>query len=126
MQVPRTATSGANGQSSGKMRVRSSGKGCGLFMTDVNPLDFLLFPYRIHDSVEGVAREPVNSVDARRGESLYQYVCNLLRHDPALPEYQRFGKYSLWTGQRAPRRFTTRRVNDTTRKTAPAVISADW
>src|SRR5262245_61543277 len=74
MQIARTTTAGAGGQSSCQMRFRASGKRCCLFMSHMNPLNLFLCANRIRDSVERVARNSVNLPNSRFSENIHQQV----------------------------------------------------
>src|ERR1700674_1836798 len=74
MQVPGTATPGADRQLSREMRFRSGGKRCRLFMSHVNPLKLFLCANRVRDAVQRVARNTVNPLYSRLRENIHQQV----------------------------------------------------
>jgi hypothetical protein len=56
------------------MRLCAGRKCRSLFVAHVNPLNLILSPDRIGDSVQGIAANSVNFVDAGRGQGLHQQV----------------------------------------------------
>src|SRR5262245_15615664 len=84
VQIPRTATAGADGQASGEMRFCASGKRRRLFMAHVHPSHVLLAAQRIHDAVKRVACDPVYALDSRLRERFHEHVRCFCRHSPLL------------------------------------------
>jgi hypothetical protein len=74
MHVAGPAASGANSQFAGKMRLRARReRGCFL-VARTNPLDLFTAANRIRDAIERIARQAVNSLDARSYQDVYQQV----------------------------------------------------
>ena len=86
MEIPGAATARANGQASGEMRFRASGKRRRLLMSDVNPARVLAPANGIRDAVERVTCDAVHSLDSRSSESLQQQLGYVfLRHGSSFP-----------------------------------------
>src|SRR5207249_1352365 len=69
MEIAGSATSGADSQASGEMRLRAGGK-CGrFFVSQMNPPNFFLLSNRFGNRVERVSSDSVNSFHARFRES---------------------------------------------------------
>src|SRR6267378_1019298 len=75
MQIPGTAAPRADRQPPREMSFRSSGKGCRLFMPDMNPLNLFLCANRVGDAIERVAGNTVNLPNSCFSENLHQQVC---------------------------------------------------
>jgi hypothetical protein len=58
-----------------QMRFRSRRKGGGFFVSDGNPIDVIPRTDRVCDSVKGVSGQSVDTLDARRHESVNQHIC---------------------------------------------------
>ena len=74
MQIARTAAPGADRQCARKMRFRSRGKGGRFFMAYANPLNVASSPHRVRDAVQRIARNAVDSPDARIRKNLHQQI----------------------------------------------------
>jgi hypothetical protein len=62
------------------MGLRTRGEGGSLFVPHVNPLNFFLGSNCVSDSIQRVARQSVNSLNASIGEGLDQQLCNIHCH----------------------------------------------
>ena len=80
MHVSGPAASGAYSQFASEMRLCTRReRGC-LLMPHANPLDILAGANRIRDAIERIAREAVNSLNARSHQDVYQQVSHSLCH----------------------------------------------
>src|ERR1700751_3446222 len=70
MQIARAATAGTNRELARQVRLGAGSKGGDLLVPDMQPLDFALAPDRIGNTVEAVADDAVNPLDAGSRESL--------------------------------------------------------
>src|SRR5208283_175937 len=95
MQVPGTAASGADGQSPCEMRFRSRGKRCGLFVSDVDPLNGLILTNGIGDAIERVAGNTIDLLNSCFRENIYEQVSYFLGHDLILSKETRETRLSL-------------------------------
>ena len=68
MQVARAATAGAHRELSGEVGLGAGREGRALFMANVNPLDGFQSPQGIVESVQRVADDAINALDARLRE----------------------------------------------------------
>src|SRR3984957_8242085 len=86
VHIPRPAASGAYRQLVGEMRLRAGReRGC-LLMTHANPLDVFVGANRIRDAIQRVAWDPVNSLNVRSHQHVYQQVSHSLCHGHSFPE----------------------------------------
>ena len=81
VQVAGTAAAGADRQSPGEMRLRARGKRGRLLVSHVDPSHVLVSADRVRDSVERVARHPIDPLDSPGDERVHEHVRDvLLRH----------------------------------------------
>jgi hypothetical protein len=66
------------------MRFRSGGKRCGLFVSDVDPLNRLVFADGIGDAIERVAGNTIDLLNSCFRENIYEQVRNFLSHELTL------------------------------------------
>src|SRR6266850_992957 len=74
MQIPGTAAPSAERQPPREVSFSSSGKGCCLFMSHMNPLKLLLCANGVGDAVERVARYAVDTPNSCFREDFHQQV----------------------------------------------------
>ena len=65
MQVARPAAAGADRQLAGQMRLGTRGKGTGLLVPHVDPVDGSQAPQRIGEAVQRIADDAIDALDAR-------------------------------------------------------------
>src|SRR5277367_3468380 len=70
MEIARTTTASAHGEFAGEMGLGTCGKGCHLFVTNVQPIDLVALADDFGQSVERVANNPIDAFDACRNQSL--------------------------------------------------------
>jgi hypothetical protein len=68
VQVARTATAGADGETSGRGRVRTGGKGCRFLVAGVHPADRAELIKAVGQSIQTIARHAPDPFNARGGE----------------------------------------------------------
>jgi hypothetical protein len=83
VQVAWAATSGAHGQLAREMGLCTRGEGGGFFVSHVNPSNLGLRSNRVGDSIQRVARESINALNASTRESLNQQFRNVHSHRAA-------------------------------------------
>ena len=76
MEIPGTATSSADGESAGELRFGARRKSGYFLMPDMDPFDLALLANRVGNSVQPVANDAVDALDAGRGERLRELFCN--------------------------------------------------
>src|ERR1700688_3096405 len=87
MQIPRAATSRANGQFPREMRFRAGGKRRRLFVSHMDPLNLLVCTNRVRDAIERIAGNAVNLPDSRFGKNIHQQICHVFPgHDYILSD----------------------------------------
>jgi hypothetical protein len=64
MQVAGAATAGADRQLTGQMRLGTGGKGSGLFVAHVNPLNLFLTAQRVSKAIQRVTYHAKHAFDA--------------------------------------------------------------
>jgi hypothetical protein len=86
MQVSGPAASSAYSQFAGEMRLCAR-RECGcLLMAHANPFDPLAGANRIGDAIKRVAWDPVNSLNVRFQQNVYQQISYSLCHCHSFPE----------------------------------------
>jgi hypothetical protein len=80
VQVAWAATSRAHGQLAREMGLCTRGEGGGFFVSHVNPSNLGLRSNRVGDSIQRVARESKNALNASTRESLNQQFRNVHSH----------------------------------------------
>jgi hypothetical protein len=75
MQITRAAAAGADGQFSGQMGFGAGGEGRALLMAHMDPLDGSLTAQRVGKSVERIADDAIDALDAGFSQSLRHKVC---------------------------------------------------
>jgi hypothetical protein len=60
------------------MRFRSRGKRCGLFVSDVDPLNGLVFANGVGDAIERVAGNTIDLLNSCFRESIYEHSATFL------------------------------------------------
>src|SRR5258705_13270434 len=81
VQVARTATSGADRETTCDMRIRASRERGDFLVPDMQPLNAAMAPQRIGEAIEAVAHDSINTLDTRGGEGFDHLVCNCVCHD---------------------------------------------
>jgi hypothetical protein len=74
MQVPGAATSRADGDLAGQMRLGSRGERGNLLVTHMDPLDLALTPDGIGQAVQAVPDDPVDALDTRNSKRFNELV----------------------------------------------------
>jgi hypothetical protein len=85
MHVSRPAAPGAYSQFASEMRLCARRERSCLLMARADPLDVLAGANRIRDAVERIARDAVNSLNARSQQDVYQQVSHSLCHSVSFP-----------------------------------------
>jgi hypothetical protein len=75
MQVAWAATSRANGQFPREMRFRAGGKRRRLFVSHMDPLNWLVCANRVRDAIERIAGNAVNTPNSSFGKNIHQQIC---------------------------------------------------
>src|ERR1700722_12046720 len=74
MQIARSATSRANGQAAGQMRLGACREGGNFFVPDMDPFDLALPAERIRQTVQAVADNAIDPLDACCGQSFRELI----------------------------------------------------
>jgi hypothetical protein len=80
MQIPRTATSRANGQAAGKMSLGAGGECGDLFMAHMQPFDLFVPPQRIRKTIQAIANQAIDALDERSLEYFNHLIGNSFFH----------------------------------------------
>jgi hypothetical protein len=80
MQISGPAASGAYGQFVREMGLRAGRERRSFLMAYTNPLNIRASANRIRDAIERIAWYPVNSLNPRLYQDVYQKVCDSFRH----------------------------------------------
>src|SRR5712671_3591651 len=80
MQISRSATPGADSQLAGQLRLRARCECGGFLVPDMHPFDFSLLPQRVGESVERIAYDAVDALDARLFQGRSDKMCGRLGH----------------------------------------------
>ena len=70
VQIARSAAAGAHREIAGQMRLGAGRKRGDLLVPDMDPLDLALAAHRVGQSIQAVADDAVDSLDASGGERL--------------------------------------------------------
>src|SRR6266851_5902803 len=81
VQVARTATSGADRETTCDMRIRAGGERGDFLVPDMQPLHAAMAAQRIGEAIEAVAYDSIDALDTGGGEGFDHLVCNSARHD---------------------------------------------
>ena len=84
VQIARPATSRADRESSGQMRLRPGGEGGDFLMAHMDPFDVAAAAEGIRDAVEAVADDPIDALDAGGRQGCGKLIGNSC-HDFAPP-----------------------------------------
>jgi hypothetical protein len=76
MEIAGSAASRSYRKFTGEMRVRSSGKGRHFLVTNVKPFDFAVAADGIGYSIQAVADNAIDTLDARGREGFDELICN--------------------------------------------------
>jgi hypothetical protein len=71
MQIAWSATAGADGKLAGQVRCRECSR---FFMAHMDPFDLALAPKRVGQTIQAIADNAIDTLDACRGESLRELV----------------------------------------------------
>jgi hypothetical protein len=72
VEIPRAAAACAYGEIAGQLGFGAGREGSHFLVAHVHPLHLLVVMNGIHDAIQGVANDPINSADARIYQRLYQ------------------------------------------------------
>src|SRR5271155_5205646 len=75
VHVAWSAASGADGQFTGQVRLRSGSKGSDLFMAHRDPFDLLVLADFFQETVEGIPHNSVDAFYSRRDQSFDNNFC---------------------------------------------------
>src|SRR5271156_1939424 len=81
MQITRSAAAGADREITREMRLRTRGKGPDLPVPDMNPLDLSLATKRVCQTIEAIADDAIDALDAGRCEHFHKLICDCSYHD---------------------------------------------
>jgi hypothetical protein len=81
VQVARTATSGANRETTCDMRIRAGRERGDFLVPDMKPLITAMAAQCIGEAIEAVAYDPIDALNTCRGEGFDHLVCNSACHD---------------------------------------------
>src|ERR1700733_7981577 len=71
VQIARAATAGAHRERPGQVGLGAGGEGTDFLVPDMDPFDLALPAQRVRQSVQAVANDAIDALDARRGQNLY-------------------------------------------------------
>jgi hypothetical protein len=74
VQIAGPTTAGTSGELTRQMRLGTSREGRDLLVADVDPLDLALSPKRVGETVEAIADNPIDPLDASRSQSLHKLI----------------------------------------------------
>src|SRR5271170_1330014 len=84
MQIARSAAAGADREITREMRLRTCCKGRDLFVPDMNPFDLSLATKRVCQTIEAIADDAIDALDAGRCEHFRKLICDCTCHDICL------------------------------------------
>src|ERR1700683_1834020 len=84
MQIARSAAAGADREITREMRLRTRCKGGDLLVPDRNPFDFFLATKRVRQTIEAIADDAIDALDAGRCEHFGKLICDCSYHDTSL------------------------------------------
>src|SRR5580658_8674301 len=81
MQIARSAAAGADREITREMRLRTCCKGRDLLVPDMNPFDLSLATKRVCQTIEAIADDAIDALDAGRCEHFRKLICDCSYHD---------------------------------------------
>ncbi len=81
VQIARTATSGADRETTCDMRIPAGRERGDFLVPDMQPLNAAMAAQRIGEAIEAVAHDSVDALNAGGGEGFDHLVCNSACHD---------------------------------------------
>src|ERR1700685_635999 len=81
MQIARSAAAGADREITREMRLRTCCKGRDLLVPDMNPFYLSLATKRVCQTIEAIADDAIDALDAGRGEHFRKLICDCSYHD---------------------------------------------
>jgi hypothetical protein len=83
VQITRSAAA-ADHEITREMRLRTRCKGCNLLVPDRNPFDSFLTTKRVRQTIEAIADDAIDALDACRREHFGKLICDCSYHDTSL------------------------------------------
>src|ERR1700729_2014024 len=112
MQITRSAAAGADREITREMRLRTCCKGRDLLVPDMNPFDLSLATKRVCQTIEAIADDAIDTLDAGRCEHFRKLICDCFSHDIFLRLKSSGSQPAL-----GPRMQLRRAIRDAIRKT---------
>src|SRR5271167_16416 len=81
VQIAWSAAAGADREITRQMRLRTRGKGRVLLVPDMNPFDLSLATKRVCQTIEAIADDAIDALDAGRCEHFHKLICDCSYHD---------------------------------------------
>ena len=76
VQIARSAAAGADREITREMRLRTRCKGRDLLVPDMNPFDLSLATKRVCQTIEAIADDAIDTLDAGRCEHFRKLICD--------------------------------------------------